>query len=131
PSMEKRGRFTTIPFMLTCRNTCKTWIGAGFCGHGGDSGRHGHFECIESPIFKVKGFVGRDSDCVRLELLLPEHHGGDGDHGGEDYHGGCAGEVCNMIGYRYFKNLVGTGVCITVNLNCFCGISCLPATTPL
>src|SRR5699024_1479447 len=125
PGMEERGRHTTIPFMLTCRQTCKIWVGTGFCGHGGDMGNHGHFYCIESPIFKVQGFVGGSDNCVRLELLLPvdqkpnesmqENHGSD---------------VCSDIGHCYFKNLRRTGICITVDLDCFCGISCLPATTP-
>ncbi len=127
PGRERIGRHTTIPFMLTCRHTCSTWFGAGFCGHGADLDRRGHFECIESPIFKVQGFVRGSNNCVRLELLLPEnHHDGDEEHGG---HGSCGGSVCKSIGHR-FRNLRRTGVCITVDLDCFCAISCLPATTP-
>ncbi len=129
PGRERAGRHTTIPFMLTCRHTCSTYYGSGFCGNGGDLGRHGNFECVESPIFKVQGFVRGSNNCVRLELLLPEnHHGPDaeGDFGG--HHDKC-GSVCKSVGHR-FRNLRRTGVCITVDLDCFCAISCLPATTP-
>lgn len=132
PGRERRGRHTTIPFMLTCKDKCSTFYGSGFCGHGGGLGHHGHFECVESPIFKVTGFVRGDNDCVKLELLVPEgYHDHDGEHGHDGHgHEHCGGSVCNSFGHRHFKNLRRTGVCITVDLNCFCGISCLPATTP-
>src|SRR5699024_9979484 len=130
PGRERRGRHTTIPFMLTCKDKCSTFYGSGFCGHGGSLGRHGHFECVESPIFKVQGFVRGSNNCVRLELLVPEGYYSDGeDHGGH-HHNKCGGSVCSGFGYKHFKNLRRTGVCITVDLDCFCGISCLPATTP-
>lgn len=130
PGRARRGRHTTVPFMLTCKDNCSTFYGSGFCGHGGHSGHHGHFECIESPIFKVQGFVRGNSNCVRLELLVPEgFHSSDGEHGGHG-HESCGGSVCSGFGNKHFKNLRHTGVCITVDLRCFCGISCLPATTP-
>lgn len=129
PGRERRGRHTTIPFMLTCKDGCSTFYGSGFCGYGGNLGQSGHFECVESPIFKVSGFVQGSDSCVKLELLVPvDFH--DHDHGHDHGSGGCCGSVCKSLGNRHFKNLRRTGVCITVDLNCFCGISCLPATTP-
>jgi spore coat protein Z len=113
----------TIPFMLFCKDDCKAFFGSGV------RRRHHHFKCVESPVFKAKSFVDGSSNCVRLELLLPvrgeHHHGEHGEaheaHSGHDH---CKKDVCDFFkdGVRNFR---GTGICITVDLDCFCGISCL------
>lgn len=130
-------RHTTIPFMLVCKDACNTFFGSGFINHGHD--RHGRFECVESPVFKVKGFVGGSNNCVRLELLSPvqhhHQHDGDGDScelpiNGSSGGCGCKGSVCGFFNRGPIDNFCYTGVCITVNLDCFCGISCLDPITP-
>ncbi len=141
PSRDRRpSRYTTIPFMLVCKDSCSTFFGSGFCGRGDGRGRRGHFECVESPVFKVRGFARGSDSCVQLELLMPVHHHhhgkGDGEghfDGVEDsyHHGGCKGKVCDYFGNHRIENFRHTGVCITVDLDCFCGISCLDPITPL
>lgn len=131
-------RHTTIPFMLVCKDGCSTFFGSGFTGRGGH--RHGHFHCVESPVFKVQGFVKGSHNCVRLELLTPIYHKhrprGDGEEGHREpraHHGDCGcggGGVCGYFGHRPVENFRATGVCITVDLDCFCGISCLDPITP-
>lgn len=137
PSRRGPSRHTTIPFMLTCKDGCSTFFGSGFTDHGHH--RHRHFHCIESPIFKVRGFVRGSKNCARIELLKPVyHHEHDHDHGPRedddltDYHHGnhSNNSVCGYFGGRPIKNFCHTGVCITVDLDCFCGISCLDPVTP-
>lgn len=148
-------RYTTIPFMLICKDSCKPFVGSGFTSRRGRrGGRRGHFHCVESPVFKVKGFKRGSDSCVTLELLAPvhDHYGGDhhhddcdddfdGDrhhddydgHGGhDDYDGysGKGGSFCGGFGDRRIDNFRYTGVCITVDLDCFCGISCLDPIRP-
>lgn len=135
---RRRTRYTTIPIMLICKDSCKPFVGSGFVGRDRDGGRSGHFECIEYPIFKVRGFVRGSDSCVRLELLLPvgrrsgghEHHGDDKvdvSHG----HHHVRGSFCDQFGSRKIENFRETGLCITVDLDCFCGITCLDPITPV
>lgn len=134
---RRRPRHTTIPVMLTSKNG-KPFVGSGFVGRDRDGDRTGHFECIESPVFKVKGFVRGSNDCVRLELLLPVG-GRPGPRGGEDkgdaghghHHSHDSHSFCDKFGSRRIENFRETGVCITVDLDCFCGITCLDPITPV
>lgn len=78
------------------------------------------FECIESFIFRVKTV---DEDCCAVIELLAfgEDDGkGGGNKNQED-------TPCNQIDGQKLEDLVGTGICITVDLSCFCAITCLPA----
>jgi len=136
PRRDRRPpRHTTIPFMLISKGTNKPFVGTGFVNRNRDGSRRRDFECIESPIFKVRGFTRGSDNCVRLELLLPvsrrrdgeEHseHGGRRDH---DHH--HSGGFCDQFGNRRIDNFRETGLCITVDLNCFCGITCLDPITP-
>jgi len=140
----RRSRYTTIPFMLMNRDG-KPFVGSGFTNRRGrDGGRHGHFQCVESPVFKVKGFKRGSDSCVTLELLAPiyDRGGGKGDFHDDigeerhhDHHGGCScgcggGSFCKKFGHRHIENFCYTGVCITVDLDCSCGISCLDPIRP-
>jgi len=135
----RRSRHTTIPIMLTDKNG-KPFVGSGFVGRDKHGERTGYFDCIESPVFKVRGFVRGTNNCVRLELLLPvgrRHSGpdpggegkGDGAHSHHGKHGG--GSFCDKFGGRRIENFRETGLCITVDLDCFCGITCLDPITPV
>ncbi len=132
---ERRpSRFTTIPFMLYCKESCKPFVGSGFVTRNRSGSNRGHFECLESPIFKVTNFVRGSDSCVRLELLLPVSHRRDGDghkgHHEEHHQHGPQGTFCDQFGRRRIDNFRETGLCITVDLNCFCGITCLDPITP-
>lgn len=124
PSTGNGARPTTVPFTLLCEGNCKPFIGSGvFEAPLGGSGNT-FFGCVESPIYRAKNFVDNGECCVRLELLLPVTEGGstpgpDGD------------SVCDFFPGRSIRDFQATGICFTVDLNCFCGIQCLPAVTPL
>lgn len=123
PEREKRTRHTTIPFMLICKDSCKYFVGSGIIRKRRAGGHY--FKCIESPVFKVRGFARGSRDCVKLELLVPTPSSG----GSGGCTKGCKCSPCRFIG----DNVTGfkkTGICITVDLNCFCGISCLDPMTP-
>lgn len=123
---RRRLRYNTIPFMLYCKENCKPFIGSGF------RRKHRKFHCVQSPVFRVKNFVKGSNHCVLLEILKPVY--GDGE-GGSSSSGGGGGSACCSIGvcesYGKFKNFKATGVCITVDLRCFCGITCLDPITPI
>lgn len=115
----------TIPFILYCKGDCDAFVASSVvqrpAGGGGVS-----FNCITSPIFRAKKFVDDEECCVVLELLQPVNADGNPVTTGD--------EVCDFFpdtGTGPIRNLRSTGVCITVDLNCFCGIACLDPTTPL
>ncbi|RWZ58118.1 spore coat protein [Halobacillus fulvus] len=119
---------TTVPFILYCKS-CKPFIGSGVIRQREGQGQSNNtfLRCLETPIFKAKKFVDGSKNCVKLELLLPVNMGGNTPGSGGD-------EVCDFFpgnGGGPIRNLMSTGVCITVDLDCFCGISCLEPTTPL
>lgn len=124
PAEDNRDRFrhNTIPFILTCKGNCKPFVGSGV--HRVRRGNRDFFDCVESPIVRAKSFVRGSDTCVRLELLVPV---GEGEH--HDHHSNH-GSVCDFIP-KNTRNFRATGICITVDLNCFCGISCLSPITPL
>lgn len=114
---------TTIPFILYCKGDCEPFIGSGITQEPRTGGGF-DFDCVESPIFRAKQFVDEDECCVKLELLLPVNEGGqtpgpDGD------------TVCDFFRGESIRNLQASGICITVDLDCFCAITCLDPITPL
>jgi len=134
PSRDARPpRHTTIPIMLINKYG-KPFVGSGIVNRDGNGRRRDFFECIESPVFKVRGFTGGSDNCVRLELLAPVHRRGDGDgHGHDhDHHAPTGGaNTCDFFQGGRIHNFRLTGVCITVDLDCFCGITCLDPITPV
>lgn len=127
---RERYRHNTIPFMLTCKRSCRPFVGSGV--HKVRRGEHRFFDCVESPVFRAKSFVRNSDTCVRLELLLPVQDGGGHHHDGDKDKGCCSGQgsVCNYIP-KNTHNFRASGICITVDLNNFSGISCLSPITPL
>ena len=128
---EPVSRPTTVPFLLYCKGNCEPFVGSGVIRR--RENRHRVFDCVESPVFRAKGFVGR-GNCVQLELLLPvsskrqsnlEHSPDNLDH----HHD--SDSICGLFHGRPVRGFRASGVCITVDLDCFCGISCLDAITPL
>ncbi|WP_085992701.1 CotY/CotZ family spore coat protein [Oceanobacillus senegalensis] len=108
---EPSNGLDTVPVILYCKGDCKPFKGFG-AEREVDNGRFGIGHIVSSFIFRVKSVD--DDNCAVLELLLKD------------------GETC---GYNEMKdptdqsthNLLATGICITVDLDCFCHITCLPA----
>lgn len=138
PAAENRDRlrFNTIPFILYCGGSCKPFVGAGVRRVREGGSNRTHFECTESPIFRVKSFVRNNENCVRLELLVPVSGGPSSredentNRGGQSGSQACCGNVCNFFPNRT-RDFRATGICITVDLNHFTGISCLDPITPI
>lgn len=138
--VRSRRNETTIPFMLICKESCKPFVGVGFVNddRNRDRSRRRDFECIESPILRVRDFVRGSKSCVNVELLLPVGRRRDGDHHGKDLgeerghhdHHHHKDSFCDKFGRRRIDNFRETGVCITLDLDCFCGITCLDPITP-
>lgn len=100
---EVRNGLNTVPVLLYCSEGCKP-----FKGYGAHSGSIG---CIESSFyFRVKSVS--DDCCAVLELLRDPNDGGRNPH-----------DPCEQMTDR----LRTTGICITVDVKCFCHITCLPA----
>lgn len=140
-----RSRHNTIPFMLFCKSSCKPFVGSGVLRS------DERFRCIESPVFRAKGFVGRSETCVRLELLTPVRSRGssggshgqtkDGDAndlgGQRDKHGheqgcdcGCGSRsACDFFPSSGVRSFRATGICLTIDLHAFFGITCLDPIT--
>lgn len=109
----KKPRKNTIPFMLLCG--CDPFKGTGVTTYPDGGPKDKKFACISSYIFKIKDLKGQ---CAELELLIfkPKK---DDDHKGFS--------ACDQIDHEKVEDLVSTGVCINVDLSCFCGVTCLPA----
>ena len=117
---KKPPKKNTIPFILYCG--CEPFKGTGVTTYSCHSKKK-RFKCVESFIFKIKDL---EKGCAVLELLTfktdHKHSDSDGKHECKDLH-----SVCSQIDHKCVSDLVETGICITVDLSCFCAISCLPA----
>ncbi|HHY72438.1 MAG TPA: hypothetical protein GX497_04275 [Bacillus bacterium] len=98
----------TIPFSLDSDDT--------FFGKAPVYDKYGNFCVIASPFFRVKKIL--QNCCAVLELLWPTCNG----ELFEDTfkHDGTHSFPCCYN----FNGFVGTGACLTVDLKCFCSISC-------
>ncbi|HHW39034.1 MAG TPA: spore coat protein [Bacillales bacterium] len=84
------------------------------------------FECIESFIFRAK--TVDDDCCAVIELLaFGTNQGGGANQGGGNKNAANENDPCAQVDGQLLENLVPTGICITVDLSCFCAITCLPA----
>ncbi|MUK87460.1 spore coat protein [Ornithinibacillus sp. L9] len=115
---------TTIPIVLYCEGTCKPFFGSGiFQGITGDGDNF--FGCVQSPIFRAKNFVKDSKCCVKLELLLPVDE--EGDIQVCDDHDVCSYFPSDCV----ITDFQATGICITVDLKHFMGVTCLDPVTPI
>jgi len=112
---DKKPKKDTIPFILYCK--CKPFKGSGVTKYHCHS-KHSKFKCIETFVFKVKDIK---RDCAVLELLAFKEDCKKSSDDKGFY------TPCEQIDHKYVDDLMGTGICITVDLNCFCAITCLPA----
>ncbi|WP_394219377.1 CotY/CotZ family spore coat protein [Halobacillus trueperi] len=120
-------RNTTIPFILYCKD-CKPFIGSGVIRRQLMTNRSSYLDCLSSPVFRAKKFTN-DGKCVKLELLIPEPNGANG--GAQAVPSCKTKDVCDFFPGDTIRNLRASGICITVDLDCFCSITCLEPTTPL
>lgn len=108
-SPARTNNVNTVPFILYGKdNTPFRGYGANVVSNGALS-----FDCVSTFVFRVSEVSENDS-CAVLELL--------------DIGGPPIDNPCQQIDGEEVADLQRTGICITVDLKCFCGISCLPAT---
>ncbi len=128
-------RPTTIPVSLICKDGCSFFIGAGVRRNPNNPN---DLLAFESIAFRVVD-VDPETCCAVLELLQPISPEALIPSGGsnpaavtDDYKRQVLLRMLTADpdfpggGHGYSH----TGVCITVDLNCFCGVHCHPATTP-
>src|SRR5690625_2406844 len=97
----------TVPVILYCKDGCKPF--KGFGAHPRNIG-----DMKASIYFRVKS-VDKDC-CAVLELLRDRHDTNNNPKNPVDQH---------------TKHLRATGICMTVDLHCFCHVTCLPAISAL
>ncbi|WP_173917510.1 CotY/CotZ family spore coat protein [Halobacillus sp. Marseille-Q1614] len=115
---NKKGRKNTIPFILYCG--CEPFKGTGVTTYTCHS-KKSKFKCINSFIFKIKDL---DKKCAVLELLFFKSEIKDHE---KECHSKKEFSACSQIDHKCVDDLVGTDICIKVDLSCFCAITCLPA----
>lgn len=111
-----KNNFDTIPIMLICKDKCDFYIGSGIFRKPNTI----ILECFKTPIFRVAKFLDSSACCVVLELLQPQNEDGKIPSSFIE----C--DVCTLFSDNCITKFVRTGICITVDLNCFCGVECLP-----
>jgi Spore coat protein Z len=118
---KKRPKKNTIPFLLFCGD-CEPFKASGVKVVKNHHTKKKKFACISSFIFKIKDL---NDGCAILELLtFQPDRSCNSDHK-QIQKSPCT--PCCQINHKDVDDLMGTGICITVDLSCFCAISCLPA----
>ncbi|WP_071459171.1 CotY/CotZ family spore coat protein [Bacillus massilinigeriensis] len=112
------GRFNTIPVILTCKNTCLPFVGIGAAIDTTPTPPTNKrvFEFPISPIFRVND-VDPETCCATLELLSKDPT--------IVIKSGLKTDPIDLLNALTGEVLEETGSCITVDLNCFCGVTCL------
>ncbi|WP_430788262.1 CotY/CotZ family spore coat protein [Virgibacillus flavescens] len=109
----------TIPFMLYCG--CEPFKGTGVLTYSCHNEKK--FKCINTFIFKIKELK---NNCAVLELLIFKSDLNRPNDGSNECgkHGRGA---CGQLDHKRVDDLIKTGICINVDLSCFCAVTCLPA----
>lgn len=115
----------TVPFVLYCKGSCKPFFANGIFKETDPLTSETYFDCITSPVFRVKR-VDKDC-CAVLELLLPVEYEAatetNGRNKGKKKKKCHVKDVCDLFPADEFDC---TGICITVDLKKFSAIQCLP-----
>jgi len=106
----------TVPVMLICRGDCGYFIAKGIFKDLSTNS----LECFETPLFRVVNVSKEDGCTATLELLQAQTEEGLPIFSNE-------GGVCGSFPVGSIKKIIRTGICITIDLSCFCGMECLPA----
>ncbi|WP_226577006.1 CotY/CotZ family spore coat protein [Halobacillus litoralis] len=114
--------FDTVPVILYCKDGCTPFKGYGSSRSGERCNVRGSF------FFRVKSVD--DDGCAILELLFAERrrHEDNGDEVESSRH---KDDDPKSPADQSCRNLRASGICITVDLNCFCHVTCLPAAQTL
>src|SRR5699024_10103515 len=99
---ESGSGLDTVPIILYCKDGCKP-----FKGYGAHRSHHGIGDIVASFIFRVKRV---DDDCCAVLELVRKN-----DESCEHLKDPC---------HQDTHHLEATGICITVDLNCFCHVTC-------
>ncbi|RLL47129.1 spore coat protein [Oceanobacillus piezotolerans] len=113
----------TIPIILYCG--CDPFKGTGVVTYSSCKDKSKKkFKCIDSFIFKIKELKGK---CAVLELLAFRS---DLKYSAVSKYDCCghrnSSPYC-QIDKKCADDLIKTGICINVDLSCFCAVTCLPA----
>ncbi|HLR02821.1 MAG TPA: CotY/CotZ family spore coat protein [Virgibacillus sp.] len=100
---ESRNGLDTVPVILYCAEGCKPFKGYG--AHPDNIG-----DVKSSFYFRVKRVT--DDNCAVVELLRDPH---------------CDAHSPRDPMEQNTKHLCVTGICMTIDINCFCHVTCLPA----
>lgn len=100
---EERNSLDTVPVLLYCHDGCHPFKGYG--AHPRNIAK-----VVSSFYFRVKSVS--DDCCAVLEILR--------DPSDSNLNPKCPTE-------QHTKHLRSTGICITVDVKCFCHVTCLPA----
>ncbi|MGD6818514.1 CotY/CotZ family spore coat protein [Metabacillus sp. 113a] len=125
--------YNTVPVQLICNSANPRTVGdgdvyfGGFCGtvfiaqgfKRAANGNNGQLEAATSSFFRVSA-VDTETCCAELELLCVTGLGDTPRYGPRVSDLNDCLETVTPLYQR-------TGICITVDLRCFCGVSCLPA----
>lgn len=104
----------TIPLMFICKSNCECYIGSAVFKDPVTNS----FKCFETPIFRLAK-VDEEKKTSMLELLQPQTSNG------EISPFSCKSGICKFFSSISINKFIRTGICIKVNLNCFCGVQCL------
>lgn len=105
---NNRKGLDTVPLILYCKDSCKPFKGYG--------ARRGHIGIIESSFyFRVQKV--KDNCCAVIELLRDPR----------DVDSSKKPINPKDPSTQRTKHLRRTGICMTVDLKCFCHVTCLPA----
>lgn len=108
----------TIPVILYCG--CEPFLGTGVAITKRISEGKGSFDfdCVQTFVFRVTSVD--NNCCATIELLHTVNECGHPIKPSEN--------VCSQFG-THAKNFKRTGICITVDLNCFSAVTCLEPIT--
>lgn len=116
--LEIDTHLNTIPIMLICKKSCNYFVSTGIF-----KSENCTFKCFSTPIFRVSNIKEEDCKqcCAELELLQPQCENGSPSVIFEEQ------DISDFSPNKTIKEFIRTGIFITIDLSCFCGIECLPA----
>lgn len=116
------GTFNSVPILLTCKSSCLPYVGVGAVRATGAGAVGTVF--VASSIFRVVD-VDPETCCGTLELVTSAPLAGTSPF----LVTSAYPDAGDLLTAATNVPLGRTGVCITVDLNCYCSVSCLPAQT--
>lgn len=127
PIKDRKHKHTTIPFILFNKDSTPFIAQSIFKQDDIDCPDESFFQCLTTPILRAKKLSHSNPCCVVVELLRPVNKEGIPvtEYGANLADFFCTHKKCRIINFQE------TGICLTLDLNCFCSIQCLEPITPL